>query len=308
MADEDPFLTSLLDSLGQEVNTALNNSAVNVVERGDDFKVEDIPSSSSDNWIKLSNVVAVVCDLKGSTHLGTGKHDTSTARIYKSGVEGAVRIFHEFGANFIDIQGDGGFGLFWGERAYERALCAAVTIRTFSEEHFVKRLEARWPDAPATGYKVGIHAGRTLVKRIGTRRVVSEQEAVWAGKPVNYSAKCAQSAERHQVVVTQSVWETFKKNDYIAFSCDCHDGPSANLWQDKTVPTLPDDEQDVVVLEAGWCEKCGPEFCEAIMNGETKRDIPESVRQTINKMKIREALNAKADRERLRRQNRRGVW
>ncbi|MBM7780533.1 hypothetical protein [Arthrobacter tumbae] len=308
MTDDEPFLTALLESLDEEVNIALNNSVVNVVEKDGNFKSEDIPSSSSDTWIKLPDVVSVVCDLKGSTHLGTGKHDKSTTRIYKSGVEGAVRILHEFEADFIDIQGDGGFGLFWGEHAYERALCAAVTIRTFSGEHFVKRLKARWPEAPETGYKVGIHAGRTLVKRIGTRKVVSEQEAVWAGKPVNYSAKCAQSADRHQVVVTQSVWERFKQNDYIAFSCDCHGGASANLWKDKSVATLPADEQDAVVLEAGWCETCGPSFCDAIMNGETKRDISESVRQTSNKMKIREALNAKAERERLRRQNRMGVW
>ena len=116
-------LTSLLDSLDDEVNTVLNNSQVNVIERGEDFKIADTTTSSSDTWIKLSDVVAVVCDLKGSTHLGTGKHDQSTARVYKSGVEGAVRILHEFDADFIDIQGDGGFGLFWGERSYERALC-----------------------------------------------------------------------------------------------------------------------------------------------------------------------------------------
>ncbi|QGF23783.1 hypothetical protein [Raineyella fluvialis] len=293
MSEAEQFLNNLLDSLDHEVNEALNNAQVTVVERDDGFDVKDVPSSSSDTWIKLSNVVAVVCDLKGSTHLGTGKHDKSTTRIYKAGVEGAVRIFHEFEADFIDIQGDGGFGLFWGDRAYERALCAAVTIRTFSEKHFVKRLETRWPDAPSTGYKVGIHAGRTLVKRIGTRRVISEQEAVWAGKPVNYAAKCAQSADRHEVVITGDVWDRFKNNDYIAFSCDCNDGPTANLWSDMTVDRLPADDQAAVKLESPWCATCGPAFCEAIMTGKTKRDIPESVRQSIIKMKMQQALDAK---------------
>ena len=108
MSDEPAFLTSLLDALGEEVNTVLNNSDIPVVEKDGTFNAQDIPSSSSNTWIKLPDIVAVVCDLKGSTHLGTGKHDKSTARIYKSSVEGAVRIFHEFEANFIDIQGDGG--------------------------------------------------------------------------------------------------------------------------------------------------------------------------------------------------------
>lgn len=306
MSDEPAFLTSLLDELGEEVNTVLNNSDVPVVEKDGTFKAQDIPSSSSDTWIKLPEVVAVVCDLKGSTHLGTGKHDKSTARIYKSSVEGAVRIFHDFEANFIDIQGDGGFGLFWGDRAYERALCAAVTIRTFSDE-LVQLLERRWPNAPETGYKVGIHAARTLVKRIGTRKVVSEQEAVWAGKPVNYAAKCAQAAERHQVIVTQAVWERFKANDYIAFSCDCNDGPSANLWTDTTVDRLPQDDQAAVVLESGWCEKCGPEFCDAIRAGETQRDIPTHVRGAIQKMRMQTALAAKRERDAQRRSALRGL-
>jgi len=270
MSDEDLPLTSLLDALSKEVNTVLNNLPIKVEVEGGDFNAEDIPSSSSNTWVKLPEVVAVVCDLKGSTHLGTGKHDTSTARIYTSGVEGAVRIFHEFGADFIDIQGDGGFGLFWGDRAYERAVCAAVTMRTFSED-FVGQLEKRWPDQlPETGFKVGIHAARTLVKRIGTRRVASEQEALWAGKPVNYAAKCAQTADRHQVIMTQDVWEKMKNNDYIAFSCDCNGGPTAKLWTDVTVDRLPEEDRDAVVLTAPWCKTCGPGFCAAIMAGEAR--------------------------------------
>lgn len=306
MSDEPAFLTALLDDLGEEVNTVLNNSDIPVVDKDGTFDAKDIPSSSSDTWIKLPEVVAIVCDLKGSTHLGTGKHDKSTARIYKASVEGAVRIFHEFEANFIDIQGDGGFGLFWGDKAYERALCAGVTIKTFSED-LVARLEKRWPDAPETGYKVGIHAARTLVKRIGTRRVVSEQEAVWAGRPVNYAAKCAQAAERHQMIVTQQVWEKFKNNDYIAFSCDCNDGPSANLWKDTAVERLPENDQAAVVLDSGWCEKCGPEFCDAIRAGDTRRDIPSDVRGAIQKMRMQEALVAKRERDAQRRSALRGV-
>lgn len=298
MSDQS-FLGTLLHSLDGEVSSALSTPEVNVDDKDGSFDAADIPSSSSNTWIKLPEVVAVVCDLKGSTHLGTGKHDISTARIYKAGVEGAVHILHEFDANFIDIQGDGGFGLFWGERAHERALCAGVTIKTFSED-FVEHLTKRWPDIPETGYKVGIHSGRTLVKRIGTKRVVSEQEAVWAGKPVNYAAKCAQAADRHQLVVTQSAWQHYRKNDYIAFSCDCNGGPTANLWKDTTVDTLPEDDRVAVVLESGWCKSCGPAFCDAILGGKTSREIPQSVRNHINRLKMGAALAAKEERDRQR--------
>lgn len=301
-----PFLESLLESLSDEVGTAIK-TVPDVEDASDSFALDSIPSSTSNKWMKLSNVVAVVCDLKGSTHLGTGRHDKSTARIYKSSVEGAVRIFHEFGADFIDIQGDGGFGLFWGDRAYERALCAAVTIRTFSED-LVDQLSSTWKEIPETGYKVGMHAARTLVKRIGTKRNVAEQEAVWVGKAVNFAAKCAQSADRHQVVATQDVWSRFQKNEYVAYSCGCNGEPKASLWTDKTVEKLPEGEQEAVVLNVPWCVNCGPSFCEAIMQGKTQReDVTDTARNALTQTKMAAALKAKEERERQRRIQRRGL-
>lgn len=290
-------LETLLGELDETVRSTID-TLPDVGECDGSFEAEDIPDSGSTTWVKLPEVVAVVCDLKSSTHLGTGRHDKSTARIYTSAVDGAVRIFHDFEADFIDIQGDGGFGLYWGDKAYERALCAAVTIRTFSGG-LVERLEKNWKglNEVATGYKVGIHAGRVLVKKLGTQHVVSEQEPVWAGKPVNYAAKCAQSAERHQVVVTQPVWEKLKTNDYIAYSCDCNGGPAASLWADKKVETLPADEQDTVVLDSGWCPTCGPEFCQAILDEKkTRESVTSPVRNQISRMKVNEALEYRAQR------------
>lgn len=73
--------------------------------------------------------MAVVADLKGSTKLGTGKWAASTASIYEASTGGIVRIFDEFDADFLAIQGDGAFALYWGERRYERALCAGIGRR-----------------------------------------------------------------------------------------------------------------------------------------------------------------------------------
>lgn len=286
------------------------NTMPNVIVKDSSFRAKDIPSSSSNEWIKLDEVVCVLADLKSSTQLGLDKHDTTTARIYRSSVEGAVKIFREFGADFIDIQGDGGFGLFWGERAHERALCAAVTIRTFSE-NWENSLPERWKQSssfPPTGYKVGIHSARTLVKKVGTIRVLDQQKPIWAGKAVNYAAKCAQAAERHQVVITQKVWEKFKKNDYIAFSCDCHDGPTSTLWEAMTVDRLPPDENDAFLLKNGWCERCGPELCVAIMNGQTKRDIPTPVRHALPKIQMSLAIALEKEMAKNQRRNRRGTW
>ena len=295
----------------QEIHiSAFANKPEVLLRDGNSFKAGDIRASTSNTWIKLDEVVCVLCDLKSSTQLGLDKHYASTAQIYKSSVEGAVRIFREFGADFIDIQGDGGFGLFWGEMAHERALCAAVSIRTFSED-WEEGLPSRWKQSdtfPPTGYKVGIHSDPTLVKKVGTFRVVNEQEAIWAGRAVNYAAKCAQSADRHQVVITQKVWERIAKNDFIAFSCDCEDGPKSTLWEAIDVKRLPEGKNKGYLLKNGWCVNCGQVYCNAILDGETKREIPSHVRHALPREQMKAALEAGRQRAREMRRNRRGTW
>lgn len=300
-------LTELLDGLKTKVKETLKT--VPEVTEKKDPSLDDIPGQGSSRWLKIPDLVAVFFDLKSSTQLGTGRHDTSTARLYKSAVESAVAILNEFDGQFIDIQGDGGFGLFWGDLSYERALCAAVTIRTFSEE-LVSQFEAKYStgDFPETGFKVGIASGRVLVKQLGTPRNVDQQEAVWAGRPVNYAAKSAQSADRHEVVVTGSVWDHFEKNDYVAFTCGCGGEPSDGLWHDHKIKNINDDEQFGRRLEAAWCDNCGPTFCGAIRNGQTKRnDIPDSVRHALTMSAMREALAYKAQTDRTHRRQLRAL-
>ncbi|MBK9697234.1 MAG: hypothetical protein IPO80_07505 [Propionibacteriaceae bacterium] len=223
------------------------SSSPTVLERSDP-DLDDIKGAGSSTWLKIPEVVAVVADLRNCSQLGTGRHDVSTAKIYQSSVDGAVKVFHDFDANFIDIQGDGGFGLFWGDSAYERAFCAAVTVRSFSAL-LVKQLETKYGGSgsfPETGFKVGMASDRVLVKTIGTPRDVAEQEAVWPGRTVNHAVKCAQSAARHQIVTTERVWNHFKENDFVTTSCGCSNGvPGSDvtdLWKEFEIEHIHDED------------------------------------------------------------------
>lgn len=290
-----PNLQALLHTLSTDVKATLESEII--VSTLDDPDLADVKGTGSRTWLKIPKVVAVVADLKNSSRLGTNKHDKSTARIYQAGVEGAVKALHEFGANFIDIQGDGGFGLFWGDLAFERAFCAAVTIRTFSDD-FVKQLESAHKNRshvlPETGYKVGIAVDRLMVKTIGTRRDVCEQEAVWPGRPVNHAAKCAQSADRHQIIATGPFWDYFKNNDYVVFSCCCSTDAVSSLWAPVTIEHIKDERyNDGYRLAAPWCVNCGPSFCDAIMAGLTVRDINEVTRRGPLVEQMRKALDSK---------------
>lgn len=260
----------------------------------------------SRKWIKLPSIVAVMVDLKSSTKLGTGKWAASTASIYEASTGGVVKVFNKFDADFIQIQGDGAFALFWGERRFERALCAGVTVNTFSVD-LGDQLESRWPNMPITGFKVGVACSPILVKRIGTPRNPAQQEPVWAGKAVNYAAKCAQSADRHEMIVTGSVWDRVERNDYLSISCSCNAGPSAGIWETVNIDRLPDGDPESAgrKLKVGWCTVHGQEYCDAVLAGRKKRHDVDGVRAELQKNLMRDAIFSKARIERADRDARR---
>lgn len=300
-------VSDLLGDCADETEEVLaKNPPVEDVDPAD-LDAYELPDSKNKTWFRLDDVVVVFADLQNSTRLGTGKHAASTAAIYRAATGNVVSIVNAFEADFIQIQGDGVFAIFWGDKRYERAICAGVTVKTFSAETLVPKLEGRWKNDPETGFKVGVASGRTLVKNLGTPRNESEQEPVWAGKPVNFAAKAAQQASRHELIVTGSVWDAIRDNDYLTVTCHCN--PSPGLWEDVDIEKLAHDADEAAgrLLKSGWCEDCRDEFCEAILNGETRREDADDVRSIVRKSQQASALRFAHEQARaLRREHRRG--
>ena len=80
---------------------------------------------------------------------------------------------------------------------------------------------------PETGLKLSLASGTLAVKKVGVR---GKAEPVWPGRPVNFATKCADHAGANQIVVTESVFNAFKDNDYVTHSCGCHSGTPRELW------------------------------------------------------------------------------
>lgn len=285
-------------------------SKPDVKQVGHLLDVTDLPVAVRE-WAEVDEIVAIVADLKDSTKLGLGKHAASTASIYEAAVGPAVRILVDFEADDIDIQGDAAIGIFWGEYRVERAFCAGVTIKTFSQRHLEPQLEAKWSSAPKTGFKLGMAASRILVKRVGIPGKPDYQEEVWVGKAVNYAAKAAQCSDRREMWVTGSLWERLEGNDYIAYSCGCNtsDGqPSDVIWDEAEITRLPDGEEDRYGrnLKSMWCEKHGSDFCDAILAGETARSDVTNARAALRAKLVDNVLAQKRDRARQQRVARRG--
>jgi class 3 adenylate cyclase len=272
-------LDELLENLHHRNQTKFAKRPT-VVNKDDSFDVEKLPINAPE-WHAIDDVVSVYFDLKSSTNLAKGRRPESTASIYDAGVGGVAKILREFDAQFVDIQGDGGFGLFWGTNRYQRAVTAGITVRTFSID-FTTQLETKWPEAPSTGFKVGIASGSLMAKRVGLPRHLDFQEPVWAGNPVNYAAKAAQQTTPDEMFVTGSVWDPIRDNDFLVFSCGCAT-PTA-LWNTVVLEKIPDDEQHGHALKSAWCSIHGEEYCEAVLSGKTRRDdITVSQREELNR-------------------------
>jgi class 3 adenylate cyclase len=287
-------LFGLLGELDQTVQTELA-STPEVVDKNT-LDADSLPIVAR-RWHRLLDVVAVVADLKNSTKLGTDKWAASTASIYEASTASVVRIFDQFDADFVAIQGDGAFALFWGDQRYERALCAGITAKTFSRD-MVARLEKKWPESPETGLKIGLASSPLLAKRIGTPRNPAQQEPVWAGRAVNYAAKTAQGANRHEMVVTGSVWDVAERNEYLAVSCPCSTGPSLSIWEDVQIDRLPDGDPEAQgrKLTACWCKIHGSEYCAAVLAGSRRREDVNDLRTALARNQMHNAIRNRAGR------------
>lgn len=260
------------------------NEATNVVDTNPPIDTGDLYSQAA-TWRKYPGVVAVCADLKGSTKLvADGMWDKSTASIYDAAVEPMARIYAQFGCDFIDIQGDGGFALFTGDLAVERGVCAAISLQTFSKEHLVPLIGERWKESskpPQTGFKLGVASSALLARKVGMPRT-AHSAPVWAGRAVNYAAKAAQQAGVHRMLITKAVADVVKRNDYLAFSCGCVNGEPGGepteLWKPTTIEHVDAGNSAGACLESTWCQRCGDDFCASILDGEARREDTKALR------------------------------
>lgn len=267
--DEDFELFGLLDDLEEEAKEALDED-VSLEERNEIPDLADIRSEVP-RWMRVDDVVAVVADLKNSTQFNTDRNEKTIARFYESYMQQLVDAVAAFDPAFIDIQGDGLFALFDGDKPYERALAAGVTMKTYVQLRLLPQLKAKLGDSlPETGLKVGAASGSIFVKKVGVR---GKTEPIWAGKPVNWAAKCAQQAQAGEMIVAEAVWERLQSNDYITHSCGCNTEtriPTA-LWTAVEIERLPEDRRSGHLLRTNWCPNHGSEFSDAILAGKKNR-------------------------------------
>lgn len=232
-------------------------------------------------WHRIYNVTAVFADLKRSTQLNSESSRQGAAYAYTYFIRGMTVILNLFGARYIDIQGDGIFGLFSNANSIFDAIACAETMRTQTE----RKVAGRFNRDVSTDWQleagIGIDRGTLLVRRLGLRG--TKQNEVWAGKPVNVAAKLSSLAPGNHVAVPDRVYKLYEnasklRKRALLWSCGC-DGSSGDgagldipagcttaLWKPKfTNATYSLDFDRYYLLSSPWCEIHGAEFCEAIL-------------------------------------------
>lgn len=271
-----------LADLEQKVKNDLGNKIE--IRSDNNFPNFDDIQGSGYKWTKLEDVVVVVADLKNSTKLGTGKHDQSTARIYNASTQRGVELLKSFDPRFIDIQGDGFFGIFHGDNKYKRAIVSGMMLAHFSKYILEPKISKFvGPDGPKTGLKIGIASGRVITKPIG---VLGSVRPVWAGKPVNYASKLSEAADCHQIITTETIYnKIIGGSDYLKQPCYHSRHPKQDVfdninygeaWRVKRIESLP---VTCVMRDVPWCQgdengkETAEEFANAVLNNQTDRSI-----------------------------------
>lgn len=237
-------------------------------------KVDTIPdekcitTEQSKKWIKIPDVVCVFVDMKNSTKFSASHHAGTTAKVYTLFTGTAIRLFHSFGASYIDVKGDGVFALF-NKNEVHTALASAVTFKTFVSEVFTLKVTNK--TKIDTGVHIGVDQSTLIVSKIGLRKDKSRgniHNEVWAGKTVNMASKLASLSINNEIHVSSRFFKNIKSEKAL-LSCEC--GDPKKLW--KSIELKDDDRfsfNKAYVLESLWCKKHGSVYLDEIINEDKK--------------------------------------
>lgn len=256
-------------------------------KRFDDFKILSIDSLKSildkaylekSTWLGGDNkFVCLFIDLDGSSKQSFKKNIKTMAQIYDYFTQNIVDILNHpvFGADYIDIKGDGAFGIFEGEQASFKAFYCALTFKTIFEQAIKGKFSTQ---NETLSCKIGIHKDKILVRRIGKRGEGNYNE-VWAGRLVNNASKLASQVKEippdlnfsTPILISEQVYEDFSKNKEYGFY-QCCDSASGQSVLDKQIEIFqPVNHFSNEILGSKfyytkpiWCNKCADNYINLI--------------------------------------------
>ena len=272
----------ILDDVVADVSSQLDAQAELGIQVTRQNEVPEVGPTNAGVWFQIPQVTAIFADLKASTELSATASPRVAAIAYTYFIRAMAVTLERFSAKYVDIQGDGIFGLFSGQGSTFLAAACAITMKTLVEREvsvrFKRDASADWELTAG----IGIDQGTLLVRRLGLRG--TKQNEVWAGKPVNMAAKLSSLAAANEMVVADRVFDLYEhasrlRQRTLIWSCGCDggvrgagfDAPIGStrcLWEQELAPEdLGMDFANLHRLRSVWCVTHGSEFCDAVVTG-----------------------------------------
>lgn len=266
-------------------------------KRFDEFKIEEVGSIkkiSDDAYLDCptwlggdEEFVCLFIDLDNSSKLSFEKHPKSMAKIYDYFTQNIVDILNQDGirADYIDIKGDGAFGIYEGDNAVFKALCAAITFKTLFDEHIRPKFQT---DESVINCKLAIDKNKILVRKLGKRGDRNNNE-VWAGRVVNNASKISSlskeiynlndptinNSKNSLLLISDKVYqELLNRKDYAVSSCghdsSGNDSYKITVWKELDCSNNENVFDDKVWYTAAvWCKRCGDSYMNKILGVES---------------------------------------
>ena len=191
-------------------------------------------------------------------------------------------VLQGFSAGYVEVQGDGIFGLFAGQRSMFFAAALRHHHEDAGGENRGPQVQERTLQLIGTSRLESVSTGEPLlVRQLGLKG--TDQNEVWAGMPVNAAAKLSSVAEPDEIVVSERVISGYERSAKVRQralfgTCGCEGrhrgeglsatGQASRLWEKQDAPkNLGLDFTNVYRRKSGWCELHGAEYCEAIVTG-----------------------------------------
>lgn len=252
-----------------EIENAINNLS----------KIQDDAYLENSKWLGGDEkFICIAIDLDSSSALSIKKDPRTMARLYEYFTKNIVDILNygNISADYIDIKGDGVFGIYQDPKAIEKSFVAAITFRTL----FDKIIKKKFKDEFNVGLtcKSAIYKDKLLVKKIGNRKYKNE---VWAGRLVNNTYKIMSTSDRikekypqknnDSLLIISDEIKTYLTDNYYdsaILSCGCGDnGQQTNLWGEFDVS----ENEEIVgnkvhYLSSIWCDVHGDDYLSAILD------------------------------------------
>ena len=268
---ENQMPEKFIDIIEEELKNFRKN--MSITRKNNIPDTTDIPIENSRYWLEIPDVICVYIDMKNSTKLSTNLISRKFASIAQLFTDTAVKIFHEIKSPYIDIKGDGIFALFNNSQPH-LALVGAVLFKTFVKEEMLPRINE--DSNICTGVRIGIDTGTVLVRKIGLKfhsGRTDRQNELWAGKPVNISAKLLSLCEEDQIIASDRYYNLLEdKKAIISCGCQidsnrkCTKDEIVNLWEKCSIEKDNKfDFNSYYIMKSIWCPQHGNEYCSHLL-------------------------------------------